>query len=336
VAVVVIGAVLGITLSLMGGGAVPKPRPTAASRSGVAAPSVSFPPPGTGKLQTPLTPTAAQTVLAQFTAADNKANTARSDARLNDAETASSYALGSAVYTAQHAEHAQPSPAFTLVQPHLFVPLESAEYPHWFAAQATAQATSGTHAVLGTEYLVFTQASAGAAWKEAAQPVIGKGTVLPTVAVGANGYATGVSFDATDLSIAPSKLAQEAADSLDGHGPVSVPGDLAEQQDASYWRPKLPASTAISDSHTQTGYGILGLRTADGGALLFYTDAAILTYQAPKGKTMPLQIPGFYSASAPVAWAGLRYMDQLATYDPRPGHGPARVVADNSGIATKL
>jgi hypothetical protein len=332
--VVVVGAVLGITLSLTVGGA-PKPRPTAAPRGGAAA-SVSFPPPGTGKLQTPLTPTDAQTVLAQFTAADNKANAAQSNALLSNAETASSYALDSAAYTAQRAEHAQPSPAFTLVQPHLFVPLQPAVYPHWFAAQVTAQATSGAHAVLGTEYLVFTQASAGAPWKEAAQAVISKGTALPTVAVGTDGYATGVSFDATDLSIAPGKLAQEAADSLDGHGPVSVPGDLAERQDAGYWRPRLPASTAIGDYHTQTGYGVLGLRTTDGGALLFYTDAAILTYQAPKGKTMPLQIPGFYSASAPVAWAGLRYMDQFATYDPKPGHGPARVVADNSGIATRL
>ncbi|HEX6453891.1 MAG TPA: hypothetical protein VF060_31070 [Trebonia sp.] len=137
-------------------------------------------------------------------------------------------------------------------------------------------------------------------------------------------------------NVDPSKLAQSTADSLDGHGPVSNPGKLAEYSTVNSWRARLPKGTAVSDQHTQTGYGIIGLRTSDGGALLFYTDAAVVTFTAPRGKTFQMPIPGVYSSKQRLGWAGMRFLDQPATYDPPRGAGNPRVVANYSGIQGRL
>ncbi len=77
---------------------------------------------------------------------------------------------------------------------------------------------------------------------------------------------------------------------------------------------------------------MFGLAVAGGGALLFYTDAAELTLTPPQGEVMHLSVPGFYSSGQALSAAGLRYLEQFATYvPPRGGPGP-RVVADYSAI----
>ena len=78
-----------------------------------------------------------------------------------------------------------------------------------------------------------------------------------------------------------------------------------------------------------------GLRTTDGGALLFYADAAeFLTLTAPAGEAMHLTVPGFYSPGQALTRAGIGYQEQFATYDPPSGEPGLRVVADYSGITS--
>ena len=62
----------------------------------------------------------------------------------------------------------------------------------------------------------------------------------------------------------------------------------------------------------------------------------MVTFTAPRGKTFGMSIPGIYSSKQRLGWAGLRFLDQLATYDPPHGAGNPRVVADHSGIQHKL
>ena len=286
----------------------------------------------------PLTMAQAQQVLAGYTAANNQANAQRSDTDLAAVETGSSYAIDSGLYQQQQAANAAPYPAFGPVRTQYYIPREPATaYPHWFAVQVGNAYLNNPKTITGTEYLLFTQAAPGAPWKNAIEPYVLAGANLPQVTVAAGGFATQVSPNATSLAVSPAQIGQLTASSLDGTGPVAAPGNLADRIDQGYWRSKIPAAS-ITDQHTAapvSGGQVFGLLTTDGGALLFYTDAAELTLTPPAGEVMHLSIPGFYSASQSLSRAGVNYLEQFATYvPPRGGPGP-RVVADYSGITGK-
>jgi hypothetical protein len=333
VAVVVVAAAAGTAFALSGSPS--KGRSAAGQFAGASArPSAraTFPP----GMAPPLTLPAAKAVLSRYTAANNAANARMDSGLLGGYETGGSQALDASVYTTRRAEGARPYPAYAPAGTQFYIPVEPAAYPHWFAVKVTNQALGGKHQGLSTQYLLFSQSGPGAAWKDETEPYLLGGGAVPQVTLDASGYATAVSFDEPGLALPPSQLAQATADSLDGHGTVRGPGNLADAGTVSSWRARLPKGSAATDHHTQTGYGIVGLRTADGGALLFYTDAAVVTFTAPHGKTMRLSIPGFLSSGQKLSWAGLRFLDQLATYDPPHGAGNPRVVADYSGIQHKL
>ena len=281
--------------------------------------------------QGPLTMAQARQVLAAYTAANNASNAQRSATMLATIETGSSYAADVGIYRTQQAEHAAPFPAFAPQKAQYYIPRETA-YPRWFVVQVTNAMLAAPKRVTGTEYLVFTQAAPGAAWKNAVEPYIVPGATIPPVALGADGLATPVT-DATPLAVPQGQIAQVTASSLDGAGPLSSPGNLADQMDRGFWQRKLPGST-VTDSHTPSASGVYGLRTAGGGALLFYTDAAELTLTAPAGQVMHLTVPGYYSPGQAMTRAGIGYLDQFATYDPPPGGSGLRVVADYSGITS--
>jgi hypothetical protein len=92
----------------------------------------------------------------------------------------------------------------------------------------------------------------------------------------------------------------------------------------------------VSDAHSAAS-GADGqefaLQTADGGALVFYTDAAEVTITPPAGTQLQLTIPGFYSPGQALAQAQVSYLEQFAAYDPPAASGSApSVVADYSAI----
>jgi hypothetical protein len=280
--------------------------------------------------QAPLTMAQARQVLAAYTAANNAANARRSDTALATIETGSSYAVDAGIYRVQQAQNAAPFPAFAPRRAQYYIPRETA-YPRWFAVQVTNAALAAPKRVFGAEYLLFTQAAPGAAWKNAVEPYLVAGATPPPVALGADGLATPVTA-ATPLAVPQSQIAQVTASSLDGAGPLPNPGNLADLMDRGFWQRKLPAS--VTDSHTPSAGGVYGLRTAGGGALLFYTDAAELTLTAPAGEVMHLTVPGYYSPGQALTRAGIGYLEQFATYDPPPGGSGLRVVADYSGITS--
>jgi len=280
--------------------------------------------------QGPLTMTQAAQVLADYTSANNMANAQRSDTVLATIETGSSYAIDAGIYRTQQAEGAAPYPAFGPQHAQYYFPQETA-YPRWFVVQVTNADLASPAKSTGTEYLLFTQAASGAAWKNAVEPYLIGGAAAPAVAVGADGLATPVT-GATSLDVPMGQIAQVTAASLDSAGPLPNPGNLADLQDQAFWRHKLPASS-VTDTHApDAGTGVFGLRAADGGALLFYTDSAQLTLTAPAGEAMHLTIPGYYSPSQSLSRAGVGYLEQFAVYDPPAGGSGLRVVADYSGI----
>lgn len=358
-AIAAVALAAGLTFALVGGGSGAKQAATSAGRSaagpaagstakGSAAGSTagrsaagsagtakpSGPPAGAQVLRAPISVSAAQAVLNSYTTTNNTANTQMSDSLLATYETGGSYALDAGSYREQQAMNLGPYPAFGPIHTHFYIPLESAAYPHWFAVEVTNATFAKPRKAANTELLVFTQASSSASWLQAVEPYIPAGSAVPPIALGRDGYATAVTSATPGLAVAPGQIAAVTAQSLDGHGPVPNPGDLAEFQDAAYWQPKLPKGSTVTISHSPAADGVFGLRTTDGGALLFYTDAAEVTVTAPHGHTMHLAVPGFYQSSWTLTSANLGFMDQFAAYDPPAGTSGPHLVAEYSGLTS--
>ena len=293
---------------------------------------------GTGSL----TMAQAQAVLASYTAANNEANAQRSDTRLATIETGSSYALDAALYQAGQAAGTATYPAFGPVSATYFLPRdEPSAGPRWFVVRVANAFTASPAKVNSTEYLLFTEQTAGGPWLDTIEPYLLSGASAPAIEVGADGLATAVSPGSAAQAVAPGQLPAVTAGSLDGTvtGPAAVadPGNLADEGDQRLWRKDVP-NVNIAASHAPAS-GVNGpefaLATSDGGALVFYTDAASLTITPPAGSVLHVTIPGLYSPSQSVTRAGISYLEQFAAYDPPAGGGAPRIVADYSAITGK-
>ena len=95
--------------------------------------------------------------------------------------------------------------------------------------------------------------------------------------------------------------------------------------DQAYFQARLPAGSAVTDRHDTSGL-VFALKTADGGALVFYHLTA-----SPPPQTIKLDIPGYHSPSQALTSATVDYADQFAVDIPAGSASPA-VVADASGI----
>jgi hypothetical protein len=329
VAVIVAGS--GTAAMLLSG---PSGRPSAGGRATGTRPAS---PPGAQPPASPqpLTLAQAKSVLAAYTSANNTANAKRSDTLLAAIETGSSYAIDAGIYRVQGAEKAATYPAFGPRQAVFYIPGEpTAEYPHWFAVQVANANLASPGKVTGTEYLVFTQAAPGAPWLNTVEPYVLAGAATPPVALD-GGLATSVDPQTTTLAVMPAQIGALTATALDGgQAGLSSPANLADRLDQQFWKQRLPTTT-VTDRHAPTADYVFALRTTDGGALVFYTDAAELTLAPPAGEALHLTIPGFYSSGQALKTAGIGYLEQFATYVPPRGGSGLRVVADYSGITAK-
>ena len=288
----------------------------------------------------PLSVAEAQQVLAGYTTVNNEANAQRSAALLATIEAGSSYAIDAGLYQMQQAAGSAPFPPFTPVQATYYIPRgQTGAGPRWFVVQVANAFTSNTAKVTSTEYLLFTQSAPGAPWQDTIEPYLLPAASAPQVAVGSDGLATAVSPDDATVTVAPGQLPAVTAASLDGTGggqaAVADPGNLADRADQHRWQAAVQGGQ-VSDAHSPAA-GADGqefaLLTADGGALVFYTDAAEVTVTPPAGAQLQLTIPGFYSAGQALAQARVSYLEQFAAYDPPAAAGGApSVVADYSGI----
>jgi hypothetical protein len=309
----------------------PRTVPSGAASPGTASPTTGQS--GAGAL----TLSQAKVVLANYTTVNNTANAQRSAATLASVESGSSYAIDTSLYQEQQAAGTAPYPAFGPVGATYYIPRdEPAGGPRWFVVQVANAFTANQKKVTSNEYLLFTQAAGGGPWQDTVEPYLLPGTTAPRVDVGADGLATAVSPDAGTVAVAPSQVPAATAASLDGTGTGTIanPGNLADRADQKFWQGKVPGGT-VTDAHTAAS-GADGqefaLRTTDGGALVFYTDAAQLTITPPAGSTLHLTIPGLYSPAQALNQAGVSYLEQFAAYDPPSGGGAPRVVAGYSGI----
>jgi hypothetical protein len=290
----------------------------------------------------PLTRAQAAAVLAAYAAGRNAASERRSDTGLAAIETGSSYAIDAARYRAQEAQNAAPYRPSQPRHATYYIPRdEPASGPRWFVVLVSSAVTSSPMTVSSQEYLLFTQAVRGGPWRNAVEPYLLPRAAAPDLAVGPDGLANVVSPGSTADAVAPGQLPAQTAASLDVASAVatgsatarpvgSVPAGvsttglsgLADQADLREWHREVAGGT-VTDVHSAapgTAGPEFALRTADGGALVFYTDAASLTVTLR------------YAPGQPVTRAGISYLEQFAAYDPPAGGGPPRVVADYSAV----
>ena len=311
---------------------------SASSSAGASSPAGAAAAGGAPGGAAPLTLARAQAVVAAYTTANNAANAARSDTALATIETGSSDAIDASLYQQGRASGAAPFPAFGPVRATYYLPRgEPASGPRWFAVRVANAFTAGRATVTSTEYLLFTQSSVGAPWLNALEPYLLSGAGAPPVATGPGGLATAVAPGAAG-AVAPGRLPAVTAAALDTAGgtrpAVADPGNLADRADARLWRTQVPGGT-VTDTHAPAkgaGGQEFALRTADGGALVFYTDAASVTVTPPAGTMLHVTVPGFFSPRQSLGRATVDYLEQFAAYDPPAGQGGPGVIADYSAI----
>jgi hypothetical protein len=284
--------------------------------------------------------TQAKSVLAGYTTANNNANAQRSETQLATVEAGSSFAIDAGLYVTESAAGQTPYPAFGPVQATYYIPRdEPASGPRWFVVQVANAFQSTPAKVTSNEYLLFTQ-SPGGTWQDTAEPYLLSAANAPRIQTGTDGLAAAVSPDAASVKVAPSQLPAATAASLDGTGQAAIasPGNLTDRADQQYWQGKVPGGT-VTDNHAPAA-GANGqefaLQTTDGGALVFYTDAAHLTINPPAGTALHLTIPGLYTSQQTLTQATVGYLEQFAAYDPPAAAGTTpRIIADYTGITGK-
>jgi hypothetical protein len=283
-----------------------------------------------------ITRTGAERVLAHYWRVNNAANQSRSGALLATIEAGSSYTMDAGAY--QMSRVTDPANSqyvpFTAENAVYYIPRQPAGvYPRWFAARVTYATLASPQHVTGSGYVLFIQDAKGARWKNVLEPyMLSSAGPAPLIETDAQGYAIqAVQTSAAGPTASPGQIPQLTAQSLDStSATLKNPGNLADLRDRTYFQSRLPAGSAVTDRHDTSGL-VFALKTAGGGALVFYHLTARLSLTPPPGQTIKLGIPGYFSPSQALTSATVDYADQFASYIPPGSAGPA-IVADASGI----
>ncbi|MET7284816.1 hypothetical protein [Streptomyces sp. NPDC005573] len=145
---------------------------------------------------------------------------------------------------------------------------KKAGWPRWFVADA-----HGNKGGTARWMLVFTRDSLGAPWRVAYLTLLAPGDV-PEFRTDKDGWAEAVPANSTGIAVPPGELSKDYTDYLKHGGTAFADGRntsgwrTAREQQAS--KPGL-ARQFIDEPLTDGGYAPLALRTADGGALVFFT-----------------------------------------------------------------
>ncbi|MET7679631.1 hypothetical protein [Streptomyces sp. NPDC005423] len=225
--------------------------------------------------------------LKQFTTAYNNADKAY-DSSLDAAHvTGALQDIDAARLKAGHANHPGGNPNYSplaLTDARFAIP-KKAGWPRWFVAD-TAANKGGTARWL----LVFTRNGLGDPWQVAYLTLVAPGDV-PKFKKDKDGWAEALSPSSAQLSVPPRDLSRDYAKYLKkgGTGFASGPhttGWRAERAKAT--RPGL-ATQFLDEPLTSGDYAPLALRTADGGALVFFTTRYFQKETAATGTSVPAQ-----------------------------------------------
>ncbi|MFI2199686.1 hypothetical protein ACH47Z_02640 [Streptomyces sp. NPDC020192] len=163
---------------------------------------------------------------------------------------------------------------------------KKAGWPRWFVADAR-----GNKAGNARWLLVFTRGGLGERWQVAYLTLVAPGAV-PKFTTDKDGWAEAVPADSVQLAVAPGALSADYATYLQKGGQTFADGDYtsAERANRAQRARKPGLVTQFIDKPLTNGdYRPLALRTADGGALVFFTTHHYEKRTVAAGTTMPAQ-----------------------------------------------
>ncbi|HEX5568805.1 MAG TPA: hypothetical protein VFY14_18090 [Streptomyces sp.] len=209
--------------------------------------------------------------LDRFTKANNEANRTH-DAKLNGTiETGPLGAIDQAGLRARHTVHPDGNPdhrPLELTDPRFLIPRQ-AGWPKFFVADAAANRGDGRRWLL-----VFTRGGVDEDWKVSYLSVLAAGAV-PEFSRDDQGYVEAVPTDETaGLAVAPDELSRAYTDHLREGGTVFAKGamtsGLREERKKTADSPGARTEWADLPAKDER-FAPVGLRTEDGGALVFFT-----------------------------------------------------------------
>jgi hypothetical protein len=303
-----------------------------------------------------ITAAGAQKVLAQYTAGTNHTNQLRDAGLLAEYEAGSSRQIDAGSYTFYRvADPAnQNYTALSYVQPSFSIPLQTA-YPAWFAVRVHQQPVPPKSGSSNADLdMVFTRASASARWLEVLDGYVLSGAgPAPRVATDSHGNALQIApTDGGRLALAPAQLPAADVGYLNaGSGPavplrpglptpkasgpfvnfVNGETNLGVLHDKAFFEGQAPGQVVVQVVHATTADPVYALRTADGGALVFYDLSATMTISTVYGELFSVKYSGFISGSQKDANFEVNYSEQFVVYEPPGASVAPRVLAENSG-----
>ncbi|TLS42857.1 hypothetical protein FE633_29000 [Streptomyces montanus] len=164
---------------------------------------------------------------------------------------------------------------------------KKAGWPRWFVADSRANKGSTKAHWL----LVFTRGGPDEVWEVSYLTILGADDV-PEFKKDKDGWAEPVTADAADLAVRPQDLAESYTTYLRDGGDTFAPGTNTsawrESRKKNAKRPGL-ARQYIDEPLTSGDYAAVGLRTTDGGALVFFSTRHYEKQTAAPGS--PLNVP---------------------------------------------
>lgn len=270
--------------------------------------------------------------LAQFTAAYNRADKAY-DRSLDAGHVTGALAdIDGARLTAGHANSPSGNPnhtPLTLTDARFTIP-KKAGWPRWFVADARGNKGGDMRWLL-----VFTRHGLGEPWKVAYLTLVAPGAV-PEFRKDGDGWAEAVPATSTRLAVPPADLSKEYAGYL-RHGGRT----FADGRSTSAWRADRRKQAEkpglvrqyIDEPLTRGDYAPLALRTADGGALVFFTTHHYEKQTAAAGTSVPVPNKDVQALTKGEVKQSLtlEFVSAEAALDPA-GGGPVSVVGQVRGL----
>ena len=245
----------------------------------------------------------------------------------------------------------------------------AAGYPRWFVADVNTtytgpgrvSQTPADGALVpwmapgnGPALYLFEQSSAATPWQLASQSALAPGTTVPALATDASGHVATVSLSDSALLARPDIAGPLQASVVDD-GPASSAAKMVASGPLttglySTMRSTLLGLTAPAGDVSQwelegSNYRQFALRTADGGALVFYAMYLNTTVEVPAALNKaepvnpgpPITVPSYLTPllkpgqSAPRTSLEAQQLLSFAAVDPAPGTGKIAVIGIGGG-----
>ncbi|MFF8727673.1 hypothetical protein ACF073_14450 [Streptomyces sp. NPDC015171] len=207
-----------------------------------------------------------------------------------------------------------------------------AGWPRWFVADAKGDK--------GGDYrwvMVFTRGSLGERWQVAYLTLMAPGAV-PEFRTDEDGWAEAVPADSARLAVRPDALSKAYAAYLKNGGETFADGrDTSKLRAGRVKEAKKPGLVRqfIDEPLTHGDYAPLALRTADGGALVFFTTHHYEKQTAYTGATVPIPNRDVRALTKGEVKQSLTLesIANEAALDP-PGSGPVRLLGRVQGLTS--